>query len=74
MFPLFHYSHDWYQGFIFANLLFLISNCFVIIGNQLSQTVLNADLVCADTPAWYFKKKYQENRVVFLLDENGEYS
>lgn len=30
-------------------------------------------MVCADILAWYFKMKYQESCVVFLLDENSKY-
>jgi len=45
---------------------------FVKIGNWLFQAVVNADLVCASISAWPFKKKYQINCVVLLLDRNSK--
>lgn len=45
---------------------------FVRLGNWLFQIAVNADLVCANISARLFKKKYQTNHVVILLNENSE--
>lgn len=74
MFPIFHYSYGELGGFHIYKLFFFYLWLVVRIGKGLFQKAVNADLVYANTSAWPFKKNYQTNCVVLLLDEKSETS